>query len=84
MEKKGIKNADTVACKLGPASTRATDDKLDAAKEKKRKKEEMIERWKAEAIAVKQYRARGRMSLFSEEEDESDTKNDTNPNQTNN
>ena len=35
---KGVKNADKVARKLRPASTRATNQRLEVAKEKKRKK----------------------------------------------
>ena len=41
---KGIKNADTVVCKLGPALTRATNDKLEVAKEERQKGEKMMER----------------------------------------
>ena len=78
---KGIRNADAVACKLGPASTRATNDRLEAAREERRKREEMMERRKAEAMAAKRRRARGGISLSSEEEDESDTGNDTDPDQ---
>ena len=50
--KKGIKNADAVACKLEPASTRATNDRLEAAREERQKREEMMERWKAEVMAA--------------------------------
>ena len=82
--KKGVRNADTVACKLRPASTRATNDKLEAAREEKQKKEEIMERRKAEAMAAKRYRARGGMSLSNEEEDKSDSGDDTDPDQANN
>ena len=78
---KGIRNADTIARKLGPASTRATNNRLEVARKARRKKEEIKERRKAEAIAEKRRRARGGMSLSSEKEDESNTKNDTDPDQ---
>ena len=74
---KSIRNADAVARKLGPASTRATNDRLEAVREERRKREEMMERRKAEAMAAKRRRARGGMSLSSEEEDESDIGDDT-------
>ena len=80
---KGIRNADAVAHKLGAASTRATNDRLEAASEERRKREEMIERRKAEAMAAKRRIARRGIGLSSEEEDESDTGDDTDPNQTN-
>ena len=76
---KGIKNADAVARKLGPASIRATNNRLEVVREKRRKREEIIERRKAEAIPVKRRRARGRISLSSEEEDESDKRDDIDP-----
>ena len=41
----------------------------------------MIERWKAETMAAKQRRARGKISPSSDEKDESDTGDNTNPNQ---
>ncbi len=50
---KGIRNADTVAHKLGPASTRATNQRLEVAGEERRKREEMVERRKTEAMAAK-------------------------------
>ena len=81
--KKGIRNADAVARKLRPASTRATNDRLEAAREERRKREEMMERRKAEAMAAKRRRARGGISSSSEEEDESDTGDDTDPDQAN-
>ena len=80
---KGIRNADTIARKLGPASTRTTNDRLEAVRKKRRKKEEMMERRKAEAMAAKRHRARGGISLSSKEEDESDTGDDTDPDQAN-
>ena len=41
---KGIKNADAVARKLRVALTRAIYDRLEVAKEKRWKREEMIEK----------------------------------------
>ena len=42
--KKGIKKANTVACKLELALTRATNKRLKVSKKKRRKKAEMMER----------------------------------------
>ena len=50
---------------------------------KKAKREEMIEWRKAEAMAAKRRRARGGISSFSEKKDESDTKDDTDPDKAN-
>ncbi len=77
--KKGIKNADTVARKLGPVLTRVTNQKLEVVREKRRKREEIVERRKTETIAAKHQRARGGSSLSSKEEEnyESDTKDET-------
>ena len=76
---KGTRNADAVTHKLESASTRATNDRLKTVREDRRKKEEIIEKRKAEALAAKRRRARGRISLFSEEEDKNDTGDDTDP-----
>ena len=78
-----IRNIDTVARKLGPASTRATNDRLEVAREERQKREKMIDRWKAEAIAAKRCRARGKISLSSEKEDKSDIGDNIDPNQAN-
>ena len=80
---KGIKNADAVTCKLRLASTRATNDRLEVVREERQKREEMMERQKTEAMAAKRHRAKGRISLSSEKEDESDTRDDMDPNQAN-
>ncbi len=80
---KGIRTADAVAHKLGPASTRVTNQRLEVAREDRRKKEEMVERRKTEAMATKCRRTRGGISLSNEEEEnyESDTGDETDPNQ---
>ena len=78
---KGIKNADAVAHKLGLASTRVTNNKLEIFREERWKRKEMMERQKAEAMAAKQCRVRRRISLSSDEEDESDIEDNTDPNQ---
>ena len=78
---KGIKNADTVAHKLRLPSTRVTYNRLDAAREERQKREEMIERQKVEAMAPKRRKARGRINLSNDKEDESDTGDNTDPNQ---
>ena len=78
-----IKNINAIACKLGPALTRAINDRLEVAKEKRRKREEMIKRRKVEAMVAKRHRARGGMSLSSKEKDESDIRDDTDLDQAN-
>ena len=78
---KGIKNADAIPRKFGPASTRATNNKLEVAREERQKKKEIKEKWKAEAMAAKRRRTRGGMSSSSEKEDKSDSENDTDPDQ---
>ena len=78
---KGIRNADVLGHKLGPASTRAINNGLEVARKERQKKEEIKDRRKAEAMAVKRRRARGGMSSSSKEKDESDTGNNTNPDQ---
>ena len=78
---KGIKNAYIIACKLEPASKRATNIWLDVAKEKERKNEEMKERQKGKTMVAKQRRAKRGKSSSSEKEDESDIENNTDPDQ---
>ena len=77
---KGIRNADAVARKLGPASIKATNLRLEVAKEEVRKKHEVVERRKAEAAAAKRQRDRGGISSSNEDDDNyySDT-DDTDP-----
>ena len=72
---KDIQNIDAVACKLGPVSITATNCRLEVAREEKQKREEMRKRRKTEAIVAKRQRARIRICLSSEEEEnyESDT-----------
>lgn len=84
--KKSIKNADIVAYKLEPASTKVTNYNLEVTKKERRKREEIVERQKIEAIAAECKRARGGISLFSEEEKnyESNIKDKTNLDQINN
>ena len=48
-----IQIANAVARKLRPASIRATNDKLEVAREEREKREEMIEKQKVKAIAAK-------------------------------
>ena len=40
---KGIKNTNTVARKLGPASIKATNQKLEVARGERQKREEIVE-----------------------------------------
>ncbi len=72
---KGIRNTDVLAHKLGPVLTRVSNQRLKVVKEEKQKREEMVEKRKTEAMTIKRRRARGEMSLSSEEKEnyESDT-----------
>ncbi len=65
---KSIRNASIVVCKLGLVSIRATNQRLEVAREERRKKEKMIERRKTKAMAAKYQRARRGISSLSEEE----------------
>ena len=47
---KDIKNTDVIACKLELLLIRATNNRLEVAKEKRQKKEEMKEKQKAKAM----------------------------------
>lgn len=58
--KKGIQNADVVACRLEPALTKVTN----LRKKEARKKQEVVDRQKTETIVEKQWRDRGRNSVF--------------------
>ncbi len=80
---KCIRNLDTVVRKLGPASTRATNQRLEVAREERRKREEIVEKRKTEAMAAKCRRARGGISSSNEEEEnyESDTGDETDTDQ---
>ena len=66
---KDIRNADAVARKLGPASIKATNLRLEVAKEEVRKKHEVVERRKAEAAAAKRQRDRRDISSSNEDDD---------------
>ena len=82
---KSMRNANAVARQLEPASIKATNLKLEVAKEKIRKKHEVVERRKAEAAAAKQQKDRESISSFNKDDDNycSDTDN-TNPDQEDN
>ena len=84
--KKGIQNADRVIHKLGPALIKATNHKLEIAREEQRKREEMVERRKTEAMAARCQKTREGIRLSSEEEEnyESNTGDETDPNQAGN
>ena len=81
---KGIKNADAIAYKHKPASTRAINNRLEIAGGKKQKKEEMKEKQKAETMAAKVCKGRRKMSSSSKKEDESNTGNNIDLNHANN
>ena len=82
---KGIRNANAVARKLGPALIKATNLRLEIAKEKVQRKQEVVERRKAEAAAVKRQRDKRGISSSNKDNDNyyNDT-NDTDPDQENN
>ncbi len=81
--KKDIQNEDTVTHKLRPASIRVINHRLEVIRKDKRKREEMVEKQKAEAIAAKRWKNRGESSVSSEEKDnyDSDTIDDIDLNQ---
>ena len=64
---KGIRNAKVVIRKLVLALIKATNHRLEDAKEERCKREEMVKRWKTEAIAAKRCRDGGGISLSSRE-----------------
>ena len=74
-----------MACKLGPASIKATNLRLEVVKEEVQTKQEVVERRKAEIAAAKQQRDRRGISSSNEDDDNyySDT-DDTDPDQENN
>lgn len=51
--KKYIRNINTVICKLKLASIKAMNQRLEVAKEKKRKREGIVKKRRAEVIVVK-------------------------------
>lgn len=67
---KDIRNIDIIARKLGPALIRATNYKLEIAKEERQKRVEIIERSKIETIVTICQRVKRRISLSNK-----DTKN---------
>ena len=74
-----------MARKLGPASIKATNVRLEVAKEEIQRKQEVVQRRKAEAAAAKQQRDRGDINSSNEDDDNyySDT-DDTDPDQKDN
>ncbi len=83
---KSIRNADAVVCKLGQASTRTTNQRLEVVKEERQKREEIVEKQKTEAMVAKRWRARRGISLSSEKMKnyKSNTGDETNPDQADN
>lgn len=67
---KSIKNTNAVICKLGSALTRATNHRLEVASKEKRKREEIVERRKTEAMAAKCQRTKRGISLSSKEKED--------------
>ena len=81
---KDIRNADVVTCKLRPALIKITNHKLEIAREERQKRDKMMERQKIETIVVRQQRAKRRISSSIKEKKSygSDTRDETNPDQT--
>ena len=80
---KDIKNANTIAYKLGSASRRAINQKLEVAREEKCEGEKIVKRQKTKAIATKCCKDRGRISLLNKKKGnyKSDTKDNIDLNQ---
>ena len=66
---KSVRNTDKVAHKLKPAQIRATNQRLEVAREKRRKREEIVKRRKTEAMVAKRQRVRRGISLAIEKEE---------------
>lgn len=83
---KDINNINTVARMFRLASIRTTNYKFEVVREKKRKKEEIEEKRKIKVMAAKYQRTRKRICLSSKEEEnyESNTTDEMDPNQANN
>ena len=62
-------NKDAVARKLGLASIKTTNLRLEVAKEEVQRKQEVVKRQKAEVAAVKRQRDRGDISSSNEDDD---------------
>ena len=82
----GIRNVDAIARKLRSASIKATNQRLKVARKERTKRVEIVERQKTEAMAAKCRRAREGISSSNEKEEnyESDTRDETDPNQVGN
>ena len=74
---KGVRNADAVAWKLTPVSTKATD----LRREEARKKQEVVDGQKAEGIAEKRRRNRGGSSSSIEDDGYYDSETAADPDQ---
>ena len=66
---KGIRNVNAVAHKLRPALIKATNLRLEVAKEEVQKKHKVVERRKVKAAAAKKQRDRRGISSFNEDDD---------------
>lgn len=74
---KGIENADAIACKLGLATTKTINLRLEEAW----KKQKTVEMQKIEIIAAKRQRDRKKISLSSQEDENDIDRSDTDPDQ---
>ena len=66
---KSIKNADAVARKLEPASTKVINERLEVARKQRQKKKEIVEKRKTKAMAIRHQKVKGGICLSSEEEE---------------
>ena len=84
--RKSIQNVDVIVHKLEPALIRATNYRLKVVREKQGKRKKIVERQKTKAMIAKCQRVRRRIGLSSEkkENDESNTGDETDPNQAGN
>lgn len=76
---KCIRNTNAIARQLGSALISTSNYKLEVARKKEQKIEEIVEKRKVKAMATKQRRARRKIKLSSEEEDESNTGDNIDP-----
>lgn len=62
---KNIRNANKVTSKLRPALIKATNYRLEVARDKERNRKKMIKRQKTEVIAAKHFSNRREIRLFN-------------------
>lgn len=68
-KEKDVWNTNAIACKLRPIITKVSNHQLEVTREKKQKKEEMVEKQKIKTIIAKHCKYRESISLCIEEEE---------------